>query len=382
MKKPNDFGFMVTLMTITLIAYIIACVLLCQCRASVNPRDPPFNAAGDGITDDTAALQAAVSYAIGISDEVYLPSGFYLIRSAIQVNGPLTFRGLNEEQSVILLGNPAAGGFNVTTKAPCHLEKLCIAGMAVGSAGAGITVAPSNGSNTESTFYRINIGRANIGFDFESAAYWKVDSCAVFGWTAHGVVIKDTARVDAGDNSITNCLFLKNGPGGAAVYQESSSGLRLVNNKMLGGDYGYFMFLKVGSTTCDLIISNNSIEGQRLSGVFMINAVSGVVYLNAIVAGNEFEGQAEAIWIEDTGSQPWLLGLTLTGNDINIPGVGGVAMDLNGVSGPAISGNYMRSNGGTTYGIVLREQTQNGSTGTNTSVALNYPYTDFGVNNQ
>jgi hypothetical protein len=37
LKKPKDIGFMVSLMTLTLIAYIIVSVLLCQCKAGSEP---------------------------------------------------------------------------------------------------------------------------------------------------------------------------------------------------------------------------------------------------------------------------------------------------------------------------------------------------------
>lgn len=361
-------------------AILILLLLSVTAHASINPRNAPYNATGNGVTDDSAAIQMAVNYAIAAADEVYLPSGTYLIRSSVQVNGPLTFSGINEEQSIILLGNPSVSGFNVTTSSACHFEKFCIIGQSQGSHGAGITVDPLS-VNNESTFYRIRIDHINAGFDFESAAYWKIDSCTVFNWSEDGVIVRDILRIDDGDSSIVNSLFLTTLSGGAAIYQESSSGLRVQNNKMLGGDYGYFMALTASSTACDLLINNNSIEGQRVAGIFLINA-SNVTFLNAIIDGNEIQGQNNAILVMDTQAAPWLLGLSITGNDINMAPTGGVAMDLNGTSGQAISGNYIRSNGGTTYGILLRQYTQNGATNTNSFVGVMYPYTDIGVNNK
>lgn len=49
---------------------------------AVNVKDAPFNAKGDGVTDDTAAIQAAIDSGVG---KVYIPEGEYLI-STLSIN--------------------------------------------------------------------------------------------------------------------------------------------------------------------------------------------------------------------------------------------------------------------------------------------------------
>jgi hypothetical protein len=82
-----------------------------------NVRLPPYNAKGDGITDDTAAIQSAVDAAI--SDElnnndsgnpiIYLPAGTYLVSSPIVCNngkvwtGRMSFYGQNRDTTVLRL---------------------------------------------------------------------------------------------------------------------------------------------------------------------------------------------------------------------------------------------------------------------------------------
>jgi hypothetical protein len=54
-----------------------------------NWRDPPFNARGDGVTDDTAAIQAALAAGVGYADDgaTYLTSDTIDVPSGITVSG-------------------------------------------------------------------------------------------------------------------------------------------------------------------------------------------------------------------------------------------------------------------------------------------------------
>lgn len=58
----------------------------------INVKDPPFNAYGDGVHDDTVALQAAFDAAMGAESPVprglriYMPKGVYLISSTLRLH--------------------------------------------------------------------------------------------------------------------------------------------------------------------------------------------------------------------------------------------------------------------------------------------------------
>eukprot|EP00039_Didymoeca_costata_P024899 m.11837 g.11837 ORF g.11837 m.11837 type:complete len:448 (+) comp4532_c0_seq2:77-1420(+) len=59
----------------------------------INVMDPPYNAAGDGVTDDTAAFQKALNSSSGI---VFAPTGTYAIKGYLEVPTGVVLKGSNE----------------------------------------------------------------------------------------------------------------------------------------------------------------------------------------------------------------------------------------------------------------------------------------------
>lgn len=74
-----------------------------QCSGTVRDvTQPPYNAAGDGSADDTAAIQAALDDSV-FCDIVYLPAGTYRTTAQLDIDTGLVLRGAGPGQTTIEL---------------------------------------------------------------------------------------------------------------------------------------------------------------------------------------------------------------------------------------------------------------------------------------
>jgi len=85
-----------------------------------NVKNAPYNAVGDGIADDRAAIQSAIN-ACPAGQVVFIPAGTYRVSGLLAMKSYVTLRGAGPSQTTILADHSGgatiefSGGFGVTT---------------------------------------------------------------------------------------------------------------------------------------------------------------------------------------------------------------------------------------------------------------------------
>lgn len=290
-----------------------------------NVRD--YGAVGDGATDDTTAIQDAVTAAI-VGAVVYFPAGVYKTTAAIAINKSLTIEGASKLTTRIVV--TAANGIEIATGTK-HVAVKSI-GIATNinyttTANALIGIKVS-GIDTNQCGYHTYRDVYIQGFEtgMQLTSFWSsvIDNVQV----AMGKTCIDVYGLSE-NNMVTNCNLVA-GPGsntrvaGSACIRLNgqtsvsdatprvSEGWVIKGNLMYGGDYGVD-----GVGYGNYIVSDNIIDSVQIAGVRSIH--NGTAYGGHVLIAHNY------IW--------------LAGNAVTTVGAIEFANTVAGVRGNRVIGN-------------------------------------------
>lgn len=335
-----------------------------------------FGAKGDGVTDDTAAIQAAINYAetFTIPGAVYFPNGIYVISSALNVTAGITMYGDSLQAPQI---RPASTiqAITVSTSSAFTLRGLYINYTTAQSSGLyAITVTASSGSNAFSTFRDVWISGAYNDINLQESSFFLVDRCFFENFSGSALNVSDAQNIDVGDSTVINSTFFNFstyvGTGTAITYQ-SAGGLRVINNKFGATLNGvYFNYAtdsgSVTPNTAQLLITGNSFDTMTGNAVALLRQTNTDIFNSVVISNNVFPDCFSSINIPLDVNGNWLDHVTITGNVIVTPATASaVGITLNSITNFAVTGNSLQNNSTTGTGITI------GSTATSGMVALN-----------
>jgi hypothetical protein len=253
-----------------------------------------FGAVGNGTTDDTAAIQAAFDAA---EDRVLLfPKGTYLC-GAVTISKQVRAVGEGADATYIKASGAAINLWSITTTARVDVENMTFSPAVTNTkqtAAAYIKYEPTSGYNFGSRIRNCVFAYSYRGVQFVKAATWSIEDC-YFAWYRYAVEVANTDTPDAGDSTIRASVFDAGDATGDAVRQLSSGGLRIINNKILNGNYGYVgEFNSNPSMTSILLIQGNSIEWAATAGI-ALNGTSSTTFGMVIMEGNQLSVPASGI---------------------------------------------------------------------------------------
>ena len=387
--------------------------------------DPAYGAVGDGTTNDTLAIQAAIDAAEAADGGiVFFPPGEYLVSDTdadgycLEIEDGITLMGVGRQHldwlALADIGTKitTAGTddviFYVNTVHPVNIRNMSLyySGTAVSGASAIKVTYSSSGENRSSVFDSLLISRAWIGIELVKASHWDVSGCQIYNSKQYGIKIQNTNNDDSGDSVIRGCTIHREyatADGGqsncAAVWQESSGGLRIVASKLQRHVYGYQLYMDgagggggSGSPgdlqTSILNITGCSIEGNSSWGIKLENTepysstTTGNIFSYVSITGNELD---DGVYINGADATS-LRDIQIVGNTItvhsNVAYTGYTHVANNGVSiGYAgrviIAGNSFETKGTVTslYGIYVSQATSTVTVGSNsysTSIAATH----------
>ena len=277
-----------------------------------NVKDPPYNAVGNGVNDDRAAIQQALTDAgcyapFGGQTNggvVYFPPGTYKIGGTLSINNPCTVLGAGTLTSTIRYANTSGDAFNVQLLVtnvgdwrPMIFRDFTLeANPGSTSTGSGIRYSGANWANG----LRIENVRFGYGMTYnvrlETAAAFVITGCHFQYALEADVYVDNKSHIDAGDGVISQSWFYGGSSVFAAIYHTGGGGLKILGNKFIGYEYHYYNDVSASAaptphSTGILHFANNSSEVPRYANVWFDIATAGsssAYYTTIMIQGNDF----------------------------------------------------------------------------------------------
>ena len=139
-----------------------------------------FGAVGDGVANDTAAIQAAIDFSSSTGPAIYIPAGTYLITSSINITSQRTIFGDGNNKSIIRLSTANTTTFALNISLPnntaCvgldigYIGIVCNAGAALGC-GINVKTTAVNSAMSQSSIHDVYITNCTRGLEIDGVVY-------------------------------------------------------------------------------------------------------------------------------------------------------------------------------------------------------------------
>ena len=316
-------------------------------------KSAPYNAYGDGVHDDTAAIQACIN-ACASGGAVAVPAGTYLINPTVgsgvwglMLHSNMTFamasgatlqaKGVSSDTYGILCSNGGSNititGGNIVGERATHTGTGGESGMGIYLNASNVTVSGvnisecwgdgiyicDNSSNITITNCVCNHNRRQ-GLSITAGNMFLVQNCTFSNTTGTdpqcGIDIEPNGTVPVTGVHITNCQIFNNVGGGVQQGNvgNAASGTLLENCNIYGnGGGGYndggIRFVE----THDNIIQNNNVH-NNLNGGIMLDSNAGIGCPNTKVIGNTVTSNSGWGITASLCNGSVITGNTITGN--------------------------------------------------------------------
>ncbi|MEU3986082.1 glycosyl hydrolase family 28-related protein [Streptomyces sp. NPDC026672] len=312
-----------------------------------------MGAKGDGTTDDTAAIQAAIDLAAVAGGVVYFPSGTYVLSDALVLQSGVSLRGDGATASVLTQTSTTDNVLSGVDVQQISVTSLGIDGPGTGS-GSGIHLTVSSSPNTPYlTLEDLRItgmGAEGISAELPIVSAIRrtvVEDCGTWGFDLFG-------QTSGGQPPGTSCVLescYANGCGSGGFNLFKLAYCTLTGCAADGNPIGYLMDTAYAVTMTGCGAEGNTTAGVRISGGYGAT-LNGLFVYNNLGIGIHVTGSAHIVSLShvvdvtpggtatkfiqvDAGSYATILGMSnTTANALN----GSVNIVDDGANGAVFSG--------------------------------------------
>lgn len=295
-----------------------------------------------------SGITKAVNAAIARRKRLKMNGGSYL-HDAFSINGPVEIEGEGRDATKMHINSINANGIVINSSEPCAIRSMTLNGQNTSTSGDILQV---NGSvpteyNSYSEFSNLIIAEGWNGFHGRSAGGFILKDSYLVNCKGALVYVENQASPDNGDSTISGCILANANGIGKNIVQTGSGGLRIINNKGLGGTHFYQLTAASGVATSILIATGNSAEGFTQSG-FSIGSTGGTLG-NVLITSNEITVIGTNCHGVDLSSQQ---NINVSSNVFRLGGSNECGVVVGAASEWLLSGNSFQANSGNTgYGI-------------------------------
>lgn len=264
--------------------------------STVNVRDAQYGATGNGTTDDTVAIDSALT-AAGSGGVVYFPAGTYLISAALSVPSSVTLHGDGVNSTVIKQSSTSANAVTAVSSTALKIADMQFYGPSSGT-GVGISIS---GSPTSYAYLR-NVRVAHFGsdgIDVVDPIVSRFDNVVSALNSGHGFNIGGASAGSGGTScAFTACYALANTQAGFYLNNLQYSNLSGCASDSNGT--GFYLNACIGLTLTGCGAESCQVSASPWVGnAFVINGGYG----NAVIGAFVYQNAAVSYWVTGAASK-------------------------------------------------------------------------------
>lgn len=301
-----------------------------------------YGAVGDGVTDDTTAIQNALNAVPSTGGRVFLPFGTYKVSSSLTIGNTTELFGVGTNGSIISTASPTAHVIAVYGGG-CYIHDIQISSSVTRTAGAHIEILSTGSSSTIERFMLYNYF-VGIGISADCCVRVFNGQCryGVSGTWSAGIAIESGTDHQIDHVTMDNVVGTQCESG---IRVSSADALIITNCDIIHHGTPLNVIPGTGQVVSSLYVVNCFFDSSNMRGMTLGGAgtIIRCRFAECWFSSNGYEG----IHIFNTGT---IAGIVISNPHVFLNGAQGIQVDAS-CNDLKISGGFIGGNGQDGIGI-------------------------------